>query len=58
VQPASEAITKFLDDPKSLEISAEPASPVPFALIIAGAMSGAPQDLVKTLAVKITANED
>jgi hypothetical protein len=58
VQPASEAITKFLDDPKSLEIAAEPGSPVPFALIIAGAMSGAPQELAKTLAVKITANED
>jgi len=57
VQPASEAITKYLDDPQSLEVSAEPGSPVPFALIIAGAMSGAPQDLVKTLGVKITANE-
>jgi hypothetical protein len=58
VQPASEAITKFLDGPQSLEIAAEPGSPVPFALIIAGAMSGAPQDLAKTLAVTVKANED
>lgn len=54
----TEAVTKYLDDPKSLEISAEPEKEVPFAVIMAGAMSGAPQDLVKTLAVSVSANED
>jgi len=29
------AVTKYLDDPKSLEISAEPSAAVPFALIMA-----------------------
>jgi hypothetical protein len=51
------AVSKFLDDPKSIEIAAEPAQPVPFALIMAGGMS-APQDLPKTLGVSVTANED
>ncbi|TIW20126.1 MAG: hypothetical protein E5V65_08965, partial [Mesorhizobium sp.] len=43
----SAAVNKFLDEPKSLEISAEPPSSVPFALIMAGAMSN-PLDLPKT----------
>ena len=51
------AVSAYLDDPKSLEISAEPEQPVPFALIMAGAMSN-PADLTKTLAVSVTANED
>lgn len=51
------AVSKFLDEPKSIEINAEPAQPVPFALIMAGGMS-APQDLPKTLGVSVTANED
>ncbi len=50
------AVNKFLDDPKSLEIAAAPASPVPFALIAAGAMS-APTELPKTLGVSVKANE-
>lgn len=53
----SAAVNKFLDEPKSLEISAEPPSSVPFALIMAGAMSN-PLDLPKTLGVKVKANED
>lgn len=53
----SAAVNKFLDDPKSLEISAEPPSSVPFALIMAGAMSN-PLDLPKTLGVKVKANEN
>jgi hypothetical protein len=51
------AVSAYLDDPKSIEIAAEPASPVPFALIMAGAMSN-PADLTKTLGVSVTANED
>ncbi|MHA6642111.1 hypothetical protein [Mesorhizobium sp. A623] len=53
----SAAVGKFLDDPQSLEISAQPPSAVPFALIMAGAMSN-PYDLTKTLGVTVTANED
>jgi hypothetical protein len=51
------AVGKFLDEPKSLEISAEPPAAVPFALIMAGAMSN-PLDLPKTLGVTVKANED
>jgi hypothetical protein len=51
------AVSKFLDEPKSLEISAEPPAAVPFALIMAGAMSN-PLDLPKTLGVTVKANED
>jgi len=40
------AVGKFLDEPKSLEISAEPPAAVPFALIMAGALSN-PPDLPK-----------
>jgi hypothetical protein len=52
---ATMAVSAFLDDPKSLAISAQPASPVPFALLMAGAMS-APKSLPQTLGVSITAN--
>jgi hypothetical protein len=54
----TQAVTAYLDDPQSIEIDAKPENPVPFALIMAGAMSGTPQDLIKTLAVSVTANED
>ena len=53
---ASAAVSTFLDNPGNLVISAQPASPVPFALLMAGAMS-APQSLPQTLGVAITANE-
>jgi hypothetical protein len=53
----SAAVGKFLDDPQSLEILAEPPAAVPFALIMAGAMSN-PYDLTKTLGVTVKANED
>ena len=51
------AVNKFLDDPQSIEIKAAPASPVPFALLAANAMS-APLELPKTLGVTVKANED
>jgi hypothetical protein len=51
------AVTKFLDDPQSIEVDATPEAPVPFAMIAAGAMS-TPLDLPKTLGVSVTANED
>jgi len=51
------AISKFLDSPKSLEVAAEPANPVPFAQIMAAGMSD-PLELTKTLGVTVSANED
>lgn len=53
---ASQAVATFLDDPRSLRISAAPAQPVPFALIMATAMS-TPAELTKSLAVSVTAND-
>lgn len=53
----TKAVTDYLDDPQSIQISAEPDEAVPFAVIMAGAMSSSPQDLVKTLGVSVTANE-
>lgn len=53
----SAAVGKFLDNPKSLEISAAPPASVPFALIMAGAMAN-PLDLPKTLGVTVKANEN
>lgn len=50
------AVNAYLDDPKSIEITAGPANPVPFAKIMAGAMSQSPKDLIKTLGVSVTAN--
>lgn len=51
------AVGAYLDNPKSIEIAARPANPVPFATLMASAMSQSPSDLVKTLAVSVTANE-
>lgn len=52
----TQAVTKFLDDPQSLTISAKPAAGVPFSVIMAGAMSS-PQALPKQLGVTVTAND-
>jgi len=52
----TEEVAKFLDDPRSLEISAEPAEPVPFALIGAGVMT-APQSLPAQIGLTVKANE-
>ena len=51
------AVTKYLDDPQSLEVSAEPDAPVPFSQIAAAGMAN-PLDLTKSLGVTVTANED
>jgi hypothetical protein len=55
-QQAATAVSAFLDDPQNLAITAEPATPMPFALLVAGAMS-APQALPQQLGVKVLANE-
>ena len=51
------AVTTYLDSPKSIEITAKPPAPVPFAQLVAGGMS-APLELTKTLGVGVTANVD
>jgi hypothetical protein len=50
------AVSAFLDNPKSLTISAEPENPVPFAVLMAGGM-GDPTTLPKTLGVSVSAND-
>lgn len=52
----TQAVSAFLDNPKVIRITAKPANDVPFALIMAEGMS-TPQGLIKTLNVKVTAND-
>lgn len=53
----SAAANTFLDDPKSLTISAQPKEPVPFPMIMGAAM-GAPQTIPQVLGVTVTANDE
>lgn len=50
------ALTTYLNDPKSLTISAQPENPVPFSQIM-GTVMLAPQALPKILNVGVTANQ-
>ncbi|ABR59662.1 hypothetical protein GOC91_21105 [Sinorhizobium medicae] len=50
------AVNAFLDEPKSLTISAKPEKPVPFPMIMGAAM-GAPNTIPSVLGVKVTAND-
>jgi hypothetical protein len=52
----TEAASAFLDNPKSLEIKAMPAAPVPFA-VLAATGSTTPEALIKQLNVTVTANQ-
>ena len=52
----SSAVGTYLDNPKSLTITAAPASPVPAAQIMAAGMS-APQTIPDVLGVVVTAND-
>lgn len=52
----TEAVSKFLDDPKSLAISIAPENPVPVAQIGGAAMSS-PQTIPDLLAVGVVANQ-
>lgn len=54
----TQAVSSFLDKPQNLRVRAEPASPVPFALIMAEGMGGTPQSLIKSLNVTVTANDE
>lgn len=50
------AVSAYLDNPQSIEVSADPGEPLPIAMLIAGGMS-APEQLPNQLGVKVTANE-
>jgi hypothetical protein len=50
------AVNAYLDDPKSLTVSANPDQPLPAPQIMGAAM-GDPANLVKTLNVQVTAND-
>lgn len=52
----TEAASAYLDNPKSIEIKATPAAPVPLAMLMATG-STAPQQLIKQLNVTVTANQ-
>lgn len=53
---ASQAVSAFLDDPQNLTVSARPATPVPFALLVATAMS-TPLELTRSLGIAVSAND-
>lgn len=52
----TEAASAYMDNPKSIEIKATPAAPVPFALLMATG-STTPEALIKQLNVTVTANQ-
>jgi hypothetical protein len=52
----SDAANAYLDDPKSLEVTAVPGQPMPFPQIMGAAM-GNPADLAKQLNVQVNANQ-
>ncbi|MEX3008264.1 hypothetical protein [Hoeflea sp. TYP-13] len=52
----TEAVSLYLADPKSIEVSAQPNAPLPFASLVGSAM-GAPQTLPDVLNVSVTANQ-
>ncbi len=56
-QQISTAVNTYMDDPKSIEISAVPAQAMPMSQIAASA-SANPLALVKTLGISVKANED
>ncbi|HWK64972.1 MAG TPA: hypothetical protein VNS34_08525 [Rhizobiaceae bacterium] len=51
------AVSTYLDDPRSIEVTAQPANPVPFSQIMAAAVSQSLKDLVKILGVSVKANQ-
>lgn len=52
----TQAVSTFLDDPKALDIEVAPPAPVPFSMLMAGAMT-APQQLPEQLGVTVEANK-
>ncbi|WP_163271431.1 hypothetical protein [Chelativorans alearense] len=55
-QNLTQAVGTFLENPETLEISAKPENPVPFAMLMGAAM-GAPELLIKQIGLMVTANE-
>lgn len=51
----TEAVGDFLENPETLEISARPETPVPFAMLMGAAM-GSPDLLIKQIGLAVTAN--
>lgn len=60
-QSVAAAVTSFLDDPKSLQITAKPAAPLPFAQLAATGMMArgpdAPKAIINQLGVSVSAND-
>jgi hypothetical protein len=60
-QSVAAAVNSFLDDPKSLQITAKPAQPLPFAQLAATGMMArgpdAPKAIINQLGVSVTAND-
>lgn len=52
----TQAVSSFLDNPRSLRVRAAPAEPKPFAMLIAAGMVS-PQELARTLGVTVSAND-
>lgn len=52
----AEAVGTFLESPGSIEISAKPASPLPFAILMGAAMVS-PEMLAKQIGLSVVANE-
>jgi hypothetical protein len=52
----ADAVSEFLDNPQSIRITASPEQPVPFALLMAGAM-GSPQALADQIGLEVVAND-
>lgn len=52
----SAAVNTYIDDPKNFTISAAPAKPVPFPMIMGAAM-GAPNTIPQVLGLTVSANE-
>ena len=55
-QATTEAVSRFLDNPQNITIRLQPAEPVPFAAVAAGAVAS-PASLIDQLAVTVSANE-
>ena len=52
----SGAVSEYLDNPQSLRVSARPAEPMPFSLLMAGAMAS-PQALADQIGLEVVAND-
>ncbi|MDE1992063.1 MAG: hypothetical protein KGI75_06145, partial [Rhizobiaceae bacterium] len=52
----SAAVSSYLDNPKSLTVTAAPGKPVPLPMIIGAAM-GAPQSIPQVIGLKVSSND-